>query len=85
MIRLVNRISFICKISRYDRVFMYTTSSYIKYHQLGWDTVLHVRLAKTQISCTSAQSDQSLRCPHKDALDPWQPKESPVMTMIRLP
>ena len=34
--------------------------------------------------CVSAQSDQSLRCPPEDALDPWVPTKSPVTTMIRL-
>ena len=32
----------------------------------------------------SAQSDQSHRCPPKDAFDPWLPKECPAKTLIRL-
>ena len=29
-----------------------------------------VRLAKAQVSLDTAQSDQSLRCPHKESLSP---------------
>ena len=32
----------------------------------------------------SAQSDKSLRCPHKESLGPWQPIERTVKTLIRL-
>ena len=37
-------------------------------------------------ACTSAQADQSLRCPPEDTLDPWVPRtpECPVKTLIRL-
>ena len=31
---------------------------------------MSVRPAKTQITWASAQSDQSLRCPHEETLDP---------------
>ena len=34
--------------------------------------------------CASAQSDQSLRCPHEDILRPWLSKLQPVKNMIRL-
>ena len=33
-------------------------------------TFLHVRPSKTQIGRASAQSDQSLRCPHEETLHP---------------
>ena len=32
----------------------------------------------------SAQSDQSLRCPHEERLGPWLPNECRVKTLIRL-
>ena len=33
---------------------------------------------------TSAQSDQSLRCPHEESLGPWLPTERTAKTLIRL-
>ena len=33
---------------------------------------------------TSAQSDQSLRCPHEESLSPWLPIERTTKTLIRL-
>ena len=32
----------------------------------------------------SAQSDQSLRCPHEESLDPWLPFERTAKTLVRL-
>ena len=43
-----------------------------------------MRSAKTQISWASAQSDQSLRCPHEESLGPQLPIERPTKTLIRL-
>ena len=40
--------------------------------------------AKTLISWASAQSDQSLRCPHKETLGPQLPTECIAKTLIRL-
>ena len=35
-------------------------------------------------ACTSAQADQSLRCPFEEALNPWLPLECPARTLIKL-
>ena len=46
-------------------------------------TKWHVRPAKSQISQVSAQSDQSLRCPHEETLGPQLPIERTAKTLIR--
>ena len=35
--------------------------------------IYHVSRARLRSACASTQSDQSLHCPPKDALDPWLP------------
>ena len=45
---------------------------------------ISVRPAKIQISWASAQSDQSLRCPHEESLGPLLPTERTAKTLIRL-
>ena len=42
-------------------------------------TILHVRQSKTD-QPAHARSLISLRCPHKDALDPWLPTECSART-----
>ena len=37
-----------------------------------------------KLACASAQSDQSLRCPHDESLYPWLSKMHPVKIVIRL-
>ena len=41
-----------------------------------------LRPAKTPISLASAQSDQSLRCPHEETLGPQLPIERTTKTLI---
>ena len=43
-----------------------------------------MRPVKTQIALASAQSDQSLRCPHEERLGPRLPMKCTVKTLIRL-
>ena len=43
-----------------------------------------MRPAKIQMSLASAQTDQSLRCPHEDTLNPKLPIERTTKTLIRL-
>ena len=43
-----------------------------------------LRPAETQTACASAQSDQSLRCPHEETLGPQLPIERTAKTLIRL-
>ena len=46
---------------------------------------IHVRAQRRLRSdCASAQSDQSLRCPHVETLHPWLSKMHPVKILIRL-
>ena len=47
-------------------------------------TKWHVRPAKTQTSWASAQSDQRLRCPHKESLGAELPIKRTTKTLIRL-
>ena len=39
---------------------------------------------RLESACASAQSDQSLRCPHEELLHPWLIKMHPVKILIRL-
>ena len=45
---------------------------------------MSVRPAKTQITWATAQSDQSLRCPHEESLGPLLPTERTAKTQISL-
>ena len=47
-------------------------------------TFRHMRPAKIRNSCTSAQSDQRLHCPHEESLQPWLSKMRPVKIQISL-
>ena len=55
---------------------------------LGRDTAsakrLHEHQRRLRSACASAQSDQSHRCPPKDALDPLLLTDSPEKTLFRL-
>ena len=43
------------------------------------------QLEKTYtMTCASAQSDQSFRCPHEDSLGPWLSLQRKSKTLIRL-
>ena len=49
-----------------------------------WENVPSGMCAQRRLktSCASAQSDQSLRCPHEEILHPWLSKKCPVRIMI---
>ena len=44
----------------------------------------HDMIKPTKWGCASAQSDQSLRCPHEESLGPQLPIERTAKTLIRL-
>ena len=54
------------------------------YHETVHSISCKTACAPSEVSVSSAQSDHSLHCPSKDALDPWLPRERPVKNLIRL-
>ena len=55
-------------------------------NQETWENVSSniCALRRLNSTCASTQSDQSLRCPHEEALHLWVPKIRPVTILIRL-
>ena len=53
---------------------------------IKWTGIQYCMCAQRRLrsACASEQSDQSLRCPPEDALDPLLPIECPSKTLIRL-
>ena len=51
----------------------------------AWENVPSDMCAQQRLrsACASAQSDQSLRCPHEETSCPWRSKMRPVKTLIR--
>ena len=51
-----------------------------------WENVPSNMCAQRRLksACASAQSDQSLRCPHEETLYPWLSKLRPLKILIRL-